>query len=155
MNKASKDDNKGVLSPNMSHEFEQLDTCEFDSDPNHEEQSPLNQTDISKLVKVVMSSLSIHDKLPQESSSLSKLLCICTPVLSCLVCVCTYIWNVIQLFLYIAEKFGRETFSKFAFFKHLSKKVWWINRSAKRLLIVNTNLDGLSLENHEQFDKFT
>ena len=97
-----KDDNKGVLSPNMSHEFEQLDTCEFDSDPNHEEQSPLNQTDISKLVKVVMSSLSIHDKLPptqdsppltnpQESSSLSKLLCICTPVLSCLVCVCTYI----------------------------------------------------------------
>ena len=102
MIKASKDDNTGVLSPNLSHEFKQSDTCEFDSDLNHEEQNPLNQTDISKLVKVVMSNLFTHDKLPhpqdcplltnpQESSSLSKLLCICTPVLSYLVCVCMYI----------------------------------------------------------------
>ena len=42
---------------------------------------------------------------------------------------------------YIAEKFG-------------GGKVWQINRSANRLLIESTNLDGFSLANHEQFAKF-
>ena len=32
------------------------------------------------------------------------------------------------------------------------KKVWRINRSAYRLLIVITNLDGFSLANHVQFN---
>ena len=35
------------------------------------------------------------------------------------------------------------------------KKVWRINRSANRLLIISTNLDGFSLANHGQFTKFT
>ena len=34
------------------------------------------------------------------------------------------------------------------------KKVWQINRSANRLLIISTNLDGFSLVNHRQFTKF-
>ena len=34
------------------------------------------------------------------------------------------------------------------------KKVWQINRSANRLLTVNTNLDGFSLANHGLFTKF-
>ena len=43
----------------------------------------------------------------------------------------------------IAGKFGELTL-----FEHLAKKVWLISRSAKRLLIVSTNLDGSSLANH-------
>ena len=34
------------------------------------------------------------------------------------------------------------------------KKVWQINRSASRLSIVSTNLDGFSLANHGRFAKF-
>ena len=34
------------------------------------------------------------------------------------------------------------------------KKVWQINRSLNRLLIVSTNLDGFSLLNHSRFSKF-
>ena len=41
----------------------------------------------------------------------------------------------------IAGKFGEE-------------KVWWINGSANRLLIVSTKLDGFSLTNHGRFAKF-
>ena len=33
-------------------------------------------------------------------------------------------------------------------------KVWQINKSANRLLIVSTNLDGFSLVNQGQFSKF-
>ena len=40
-------------------------------------------------------------------------------------------------------------------FEHLAKKVWWINRSANRLLIVSANLDGFNLMNHGWFAKFT
>ena len=50
----------------------------------------------------------------------------------------------------IAGKFG-----EFILFKYLTEKVWQINRSVKRLLIVSTNLDGFSLANHERFTKFT
>ena len=39
-------------------------------------------------------------------------------------------------------------------FEHLTKEIWLINRSANRLLIVSTNLDGFSLANHERFAKF-
>ena len=35
------------------------------------------------------------------------------------------------------------------------KKVWRINRSANRLLIISTNLDDFSLANHGQFAKYT
>ena len=34
------------------------------------------------------------------------------------------------------------------------KKVWQINRSANRLSIVSTKLDGFSLANHRRFTKF-
>ena len=34
------------------------------------------------------------------------------------------------------------------------KKVWRMNRSANRLSIVTTNLDGFSLANHGRFVKF-
>ena len=46
-------------------------------------------------------------------------------------------------------------FGEFTLFKHLVKKVWRMNRSAKGLLIVATTLDGFSLVNHRQFAKFT
>ena len=35
----------------------------------------------------------------------------------------------------------------FGEFKCLAEKVWQMNRSAKRLLIVTTNLDGFSFAN--------
>ena len=63
-----------------------------------------------------------------------------------------------HLVYHIAREFGRENFSKFALFEHLAKKVWQINRSAKRLLILSTNLNDfnlISLANHRQFVKFT
>ena len=50
----------------------------------------------------------------------------------------------------IAGKFGELTL-----FEHLAKEVWQINRSANRLLIVSTNLDGFSLANHERFAKLS
>ena len=34
------------------------------------------------------------------------------------------------------------------------KKIWWINRLANGLLMINTNLDGFSLPNHGRFAKF-
>ena len=43
----------------------------------------------------------------------------------------------------MAGKFGELTL-----FEHLAKKVWRLNRSAIRLLIVSTNLDGFNLVNH-------
>ena len=36
----------------------------------------------------------------------------------------------------------------------LQKKMWQINKSANRLLIISTNLDGFSLVNHGRFAKF-
>ena len=50
----------------------------------------------------------------------------------------------------IAGKFGNLTL-----FEHLAKKVWQINRSTNRLLIVSTNLDSFSLANHGGFAKFS
>ena len=50
---------------------------------------------------------------------------------------------------HIVGKFGESTL-----FKHLVKKVWRINRSENRLLIVSTDLDDFSLANHGQFAKF-
>ena len=46
-------------------------------------------------------------------------------------------------------------FDEFILFKYLAEKVWQMNRSAKRLLIVTTTLDGFSLANRRQFTKFT
>ena len=51
---------------------------------------------------------------------------------------------------HIVGKFGESTL-----LKHLVKKVWRINRSENRLLIVSTDLDDFSLANHGQFAKFT
>ena len=51
---------------------------------------------------------------------------------------------------HIARKFGELTI-----FEYWGKKVWPINRSANRLLIESTNLDGFSLVvNHGRFTKF-
>ena len=55
----------------------------------------------------------------------------------------------------IAGKSGGGKVWRIDFFEPLQKKVWRINRSDNRLLIVSTNLDGFSLVNHEQFAKFT
>ena len=48
---------------------------------------------------------------------------------------------------HIARKFGRENVWQIYSFQMLGKKVWRMNRSAKGLLIVTTNLDGFSLAN--------
>ena len=48
----------------------------------------------------------------------------------------------------IPGKFGNNNVWQKWMDKHFSEKVWQMNRSAKRLLIVTTNLDGFSLANH-------
>ena len=54
-----------------------------------------------------------------------------------------------MIFYYCIEgKFGELTR-----FEHWRMKVWQINKSANRLLIVSTNLDGFSLANRELFTK--
>ena len=50
--------------------------------------------------------------------------------------------------------FGGGNVGELTRFEHLAKKVWQINRSANRLLMISTNLDGCSLANHVQFAKF-
>ena len=52
------------------------------------------------------------------------------------------------------ESLAGRMFGKLILFKCLAKKVWQMNRSAKGLLIVTTNLDGFSLANIRQFAKF-
>ena len=49
----------------------------------------------------------------------------------------------------IVGKFGELTL-----FEPLAKEIWRINRSANRIFIVSTNLDGFSLANHRRFAKF-
>ena len=46
-------------------------------------------------------------------------------------------------------------FGEFTLFKHLAGKSLVNDRSAKRLLIVTTTLDGFSLANCRRFAKFT
>ena len=48
-----------------------------------------------------------------------------------------------------------ESLANWLFLSIWRKKVWRINRSANRLSIVSTKLDGFSLANHRQFAKFT
>ena len=57
---------------------------------------------------------------------------------------------------HIAGKFGRGMFGELTLLSIWRKKVWRINRSANKLLIVSigTNLDGFSLANRGQFVKF-
>ena len=58
-------------------------------------------------------------------------------------------WNKIKHTVYhIPGKFGNNNVWQKWMDKHFSEKVWQMNRSAKRLLIVTTNLDGFSLANH-------
>ena len=45
-------------------------------------------------------------------------------------------------------KFGEVTLFEHLAKENLVKKVWQINRSDNRLLIVSTNLDGFSLAKH-------
>ena len=45
-------------------------------------------------------------------------------------------------------------FGESTLFKRLAEKVWRINRSAKGLSMVTTNLDGFSLANRRRFAKF-
>ena len=55
----------------------------------------------------------------------------------------------------IAGKFGWEKLWRICFSEHLAEKVWRMNRSANRLSIVTTNLDGFSLANHGRFAKLS
>ena len=57
----------------------------------------------------------------------------------------------------MAGKFGGENVwrGEFALFKRLVEKSLANDRSAKRLLIVTTTLDGFSLANCRQFAKFS
>ena len=57
-----------------------------------------------------------------------------------------------QNFVYhISGKFGRGKVWQIYFLQAFGKKVWQLNRSARRILIVSTNLDGFSLANHRLF----
>ena len=54
----------------------------------------------------------------------------------------------------IARRFGGENiWQTYSFQAFGWKKVWRMNRSAKGLLMVTTNLDGISLANRRQFNK--
>ena len=53
------------------------------------------------------------------------------------------------------ESLAGRKFGKFTLFKCLAEKVWQMNRSAKGLLIVTTNLDDFSLMNCRQFAKLS
>ena len=55
----------------------------------------------------------------------------------------------------IAGKFGGGRFGKLTLFEPLARESWRINRSANRLLIVSTNLDGFNLVNHGRFAKLS
>ena len=58
----------------------------------------------------------------------------------------SYVFNTIRLLKYRIEgKFGRrESLANWLFLSIWQKKVWWINRSPNRLLIVSNNLGGFS-----------
>ena len=51
------------------------------------------------------------------------------------------------------ERLAGGNFGKLTRFEHLRKKLWRINRSVNRLLIISTNLAGFSLANHGRFAK--
>ena len=64
---------------------------------------------------------------------------VCMDVCACAcMCVCMYV-----CMCHIVGKFGESTL-----LKQLVIKVWQMNISTKRLLIVSTNIDGFSLANH-------
>ena len=55
---------------------------------------------------------------------------------------------------YTIRTIQRESLTNWLCLSLWWKKIWQMNRSANRLLIVSTNLDGFSLVNHGQFVKF-
>ena len=55
-----------------------------------------------------------------------------------------------QVGTYSRKSLAGRMFGEFTLFKHLAEKVWQMDRSAKGLLIVTTNLDGFNLMNHRQ-----
>ena len=60
------------------------------------------------------------------------------------------LWILYQTDYCIVGKFGKLTL-----FEHVEKKVWQINRSVNRLIIIVTNLNSFSLTNHGQFAKLS
>ena len=79
--------------------------------------------------------------------------CICVCVCVC-VCACMCVCKILsfQLMYHIQrESLVGRIFDKFILFKCLAEKVWQMNRLAKGLLIVITNLDGFSLANRRRF----
>ena len=54
----------------------------------------------------------------------------------------------------VLESLAGRMFSKFTLFKHLVEKVWRMNKLAKGLSMVTTNLDGFTLANLRRFTKF-
>ena len=70
-----------------------------------------------------------------------------------------YIYIYIYIYIYahiycIVGKFSEDNVWRIYSFQAFGKKVWRMNRSAKGLLIVTTNLDGFSLVNRRLFTKF-
>ena len=55
---------------------------------------------------------------------------------------------------YSGKVWRAECLANLLFSRVWRKKVWRINRSAKGLSMVTTNLDGFSLANRRQFAKF-
>ena len=55
---------------------------------------------------------------------------------------------------YSEKVWRRECLANLLFSSVWRKKVWQMNRSAKGLSVVTTNLDGVSLANCTQFAKF-
>ena len=55
---------------------------------------------------------------------------------------------------YSGKAWQGKSLANWLFLSTWWKNVWWNNRSANRLLILSTNLDGFSLVDHRQFAKF-
>ena len=66
-----------------------------------------------------------------------------------------YIYIKLYYIPYSGKVWWGKSLANWLFSSLWSKKVLRINRSANRLLIVSTNLDGFSLANHGRFAKVT
>ena len=63
-------------------------------------------------------------------------------------------WPYVVHIPYSGKVWQGETLANLLFLSIWRKKVWRMNRSANRLSIVTTDLDGFSLANHRRFATF-
>ena len=73
-------------------------------------------------------------------------------------CIRLYVVYMLSQFLpilYSGKVWQWKSLANWLFSSIWQKKVWWINRSANKLLIVSIYLNGFILANHGQFAKFT